>query len=207
MKIRAQNAYGSFAAPRSRIWSLFGALFSLFFFAAGDLYGARLTLAWDINGDSLTKGYKVYYGTKSGTYDTAVDVGNQTQYEADNLKPATIYFLAATAYDADGNESSFSEEIAANTQSDPVIPNTPPDSDNDGISDEDETNIYGTDPYNADTDGDGIGDGRELQLWGANWNKDNDGDGTINLLDPTPDAPKLKTNKVNMQAVLALLLE
>ncbi|HUT52341.1 MAG TPA: hypothetical protein VM658_03020, partial [bacterium] len=33
------------------------------------------------------------------------------------------------------------------------------DTDGDGLSDDDETNIYGTDPFNADTDGDGLCDG------------------------------------------------
>jgi hypothetical protein len=41
------------------------------------------------------------------------------------------------------------------------------DSDNDGLSDGDEIQVYGTDPYNADTDGDGRGDGEEV-LAGTN---------------------------------------
>ncbi len=36
------------------------------------------------------------------------------------------------------------------------------DDDNDGLSDIEETGIYGTDPLNADTDGDGINDGTEV---------------------------------------------
>jgi hypothetical protein len=38
------------------------------------------------------------------------------------------------------------------------------DSDSDGISDFDEINLYGTDPYNSDSDGDGIIDGVEIVL-------------------------------------------
>lgn len=37
-----------------------------------------------------------------------------------------------------------------------------PDIDGDGISNDDETNIYGTDPLNPDTDGDGVNDGDEI---------------------------------------------
>lgn len=55
------------------------------------------------------------------------------------------------------------------------------DTDGDGIPDDDETDIYGTDPNNADTDGD------ELAYWGDNWNVDYDGDGLINLLDADGD--------------------
>jgi hypothetical protein len=36
------------------------------------------------------------------------------------------------------------------------------DSDGDLLFDDDETGLYGTDPFNADTDGDGFGDGAEI---------------------------------------------
>jgi hypothetical protein len=37
-----------------------------------------------------------------------------------------------------------------------------PDRDGDGLYDDDETNVYGTDPDNPDTDGDGSDDGQEV---------------------------------------------
>ena len=37
-----------------------------------------------------------------------------------------------------------------------------PDTDDDGVADGDEVNIYGTDPFNVDSDGDGASDGEEL---------------------------------------------
>jgi len=64
------------------------------------------------------------------------------------------------------------------------------DTDSDGISDNDETNIYGTDIGIADTDEDGIDDGAELAMWGADWETDFDGDAATyanNLLDPDSD--------------------
>ncbi|MCD4762994.1 MAG: hypothetical protein K8R28_03105, partial [Desulfobacterales bacterium] len=61
------------------------------------------------------------------------------------------------------------------------------DTDKDGLMDDDEINIYGTDPNNPDTDGDGINDGDEVEFWGYDWNMDFDNDGTINLLDPDSD--------------------
>lgn len=52
------------------------------------------------------------------------------------------------------------------------------DSDNDGISDEDEVELFGSDPYNYDSDGDGISDGDEVYSHFTNPNKaDTDGDG------------------------------
>jgi hypothetical protein len=59
----------------------------------------------------------------------------------------------------------------------------PADSDGDGLSDELETNTYGTNPNAADSDGDGIPDGQEVAYWGQSWNGDSDGDGIVNLRD------------------------
>jgi len=39
-----------------------------------------------------------------------------------------------------------------------------PDDDNDGLSDSDETSVYGTDPLNPDSDGDGLNDGFEVSI-------------------------------------------
>ena len=74
----------------------------------------------------------------------------------------------------------------------PNSPDVPPaaDTDSDGISDDDENNIYGTNPGLADTDSDGIDDGNELAYWGADWDTDYDGDAATyanNLLDPDSD--------------------
>jgi len=42
------------------------------------------------------------------------------------------------------------------------------DHDNDGLSDENETLLYGTDPYDADTDDDGLSDYEEVMVYGTN---------------------------------------
>jgi outer membrane protein OmpA-like peptidoglycan-associated protein len=49
----------------------------------------------------------------------------------------------------------------------PAVPvaAVPKDSDDDGLSDEDEINIYNTDPFNPDTDGDGLSDGDEVLIY------------------------------------------
>lgn len=52
------------------------------------------------------------------------------------------------------------------------------DSDGDGLTDEEEENIYKTDPFNPDTDGDGLKDGEEVKKYFTNpLNADTDGDG------------------------------
>jgi hypothetical protein len=42
------------------------------------------------------------------------------------------------------------------------------DSDGDGLTDREETELYGTDPFNPDTDGDGLPDGVEILMYGSN---------------------------------------
>ncbi len=68
---------------------------------------------------------------------------------------------------------------------------SPLDSDNDGLGNGEELNVYGTDPFLADTDNDGLMDGEEVDYWNnhltENWDSDTDGDGIINLLDRDSD--------------------
>jgi 5-hydroxyisourate hydrolase-like protein (transthyretin family) len=51
-----------------------------------------------------------------------------------------------------------------------------PDDDNDGLSDSDETSVYGTDPLNPDSDGDGLNDGFEVSIGTNPLLADTDGD-------------------------------
>ena len=60
-------------------------------------------------------GYRVYYGTSSGTYPNKVQIDNPgvTTYVVENLAPATYYFVT-TAFDATGAESDYSN-VASKT--------------------------------------------------------------------------------------------
>ena len=54
------------------------------------------------------------------------------------------------------------------------------DNDGDGISNDDEINIYGTNPDSNDTDGDGLSDGDEINIYDSNAsNNDTDADGLL----------------------------
>lgn len=68
------------------------------------------------------------------------------------------------------------------------------DSDGDGLSDEDEINIHGTDPTLWDTDGDGIGDGEEIAAGTNPSTPDSAGSGNLDSdLDGLPDAEEAAT--------------
>lgn len=68
-----------------------------------------VTVEWDPNPETNVAGYRVYWGTRSRLYDTVIDVGNQTFVQLPTPTVKTYY--AVTAYDTDGLESDFSEEV------------------------------------------------------------------------------------------------
>ncbi len=141
--------------------------FSAFLHSTGTAYAATFT--WTAN-DPIenVQGYKIYYSTVSGQYNSEdfVDVGNTTTCEieltfASVLENGTPYYFVITAY-SDTSTSDYSEnEVAytyyADESTTPAI-----DTDNDGLTDDDEITIYNTDPLNDDTDNDGISDGDEI---------------------------------------------
>ncbi|RMF86394.1 MAG: fibronectin type III domain-containing protein, partial [Nitrospinota bacterium] len=168
----------------SRAVSILSLLLVLFLFSTG--HAVQVQLVWDApttnaDGTPLTDlaGYKVYYGQSSRNYGSPVDVGNQTTYILAGLSRGETYYFAVTAYDTSGNESEFSEEV---TYTVPAV-----DTDGDGLFDDEEIDVYGTDPTLADTDGDGLNDGEEVAFWGEEWSLDIDGDGLSNLLDADSD--------------------
>lgn len=74
-------------------------------------HAAQISLEWDANGEPDLEGYRIYYGTSSGNYTASVDVAENTHCVISNLQQGVTYYFAATAYDSEGNESGFSEEI------------------------------------------------------------------------------------------------
>ena len=140
---------------------------------------ANVSFQWDENIEADLAGYMIHYGTSSGIYTSNEDVGNQTTYALSGLEEGNTYYFALTAYNTQLAHSDFSVELSK------YIPES--DTDQDGLTDNDETSIYNTDPNNPDTDGDGINDGDEVAFWGSDWGKDFDNDGSINLLDSDSD--------------------
>lgn len=72
----------------------------------------QITLAWDPNQEPDLAGYLVYWGTTSSQYDNSAIVENDTAYTVTGLDDERIYYFAVTAYDSNGNESTYSVELA-----------------------------------------------------------------------------------------------
>lgn len=73
------------------------------------------TLAWDSPATATNvSGYRVYYGTATGTYlqpyGQGISVGNVTTYTLMGLSSGIRYYFAVTTFDASGNESTYSNE-------------------------------------------------------------------------------------------------
>jgi len=87
----------------------------LFFFVAsiaGDCHALMLT--WDPSPGA--RGYKLYYRTEQDHISTIIDVGNVTAYQLIAFNEHETHFVAATAYNAFGIESGFSDEIEYSTE-------------------------------------------------------------------------------------------
>jgi len=77
-----------------------------------DIHSAQVSLAWNASTSSGIAGYKVHYGTSSGSYSTVIDVGNNTTYTISSLQSGLTYYFAVTVYDSSGNESGYSNEVS-----------------------------------------------------------------------------------------------
>jgi hypothetical protein len=85
-------------------------LLSCLFLCVGTAYPGEVSLAWDPNTEADLAGYRIHYGKTSGVYDEHIDVRNVTQYTVTGLDVG-VYYFAATAYNAGGIESAYSNEI------------------------------------------------------------------------------------------------
>ena len=97
---------------------------TLFLVLAGR--AAEVTLAWDPNVEADLAGYRLHYGSISGVYSQSFDVGSGTTGLIEDLNEGSTYYFAVTAYNNDGLESDFSNEVVHTASSESVEPNGPP---------------------------------------------------------------------------------
>ncbi|MBU4262778.1 MAG: cadherin-like domain-containing protein [Proteobacteria bacterium] len=113
---------------RKTISILLGVVTSLLFPLATPLHALQeASFSWSPNTETNLAGYKIHYGTTSAQYDHAVDMGNPTPTNGvvagnvNGLIDGTTYYFTATAYDTDGFESDFSQEVVWTAPSEPPV--------------------------------------------------------------------------------------
>lgn len=84
-------------------------LVALLLLVACSVFGYGVNLTWSPSPDATVSGYNVYFGNSSGVYSFKVNAGNTNSVNISDITSPVTYF-AATAYDTNGDESTFSNE-------------------------------------------------------------------------------------------------
>ncbi len=79
---------------------------------SSQLSAASVKLAWDANTEPDLAGYRLYWGAQTRRYTNLLDSGLLTTNEVPGLTPGDRLFLAVTAYNTNGLESDYSNEVA-----------------------------------------------------------------------------------------------
>ena len=82
------------------------------------IHAASVTLSWDANTEPDLAGYRIYYSKTSGGYTTSNRLNvaeSQTSVTITGLTLYTRYYFVATAYNTDGYESDYSNEVTTIT--------------------------------------------------------------------------------------------
>jgi hypothetical protein len=81
-----------------------------------------VTLGWNPSPDTNAVGYLILWGTSSGAYTNQMDVGSTNSATVTGLATNVIYYFCVAAYDATGQESAPSNEIATTPWNPAVAP-------------------------------------------------------------------------------------
>jgi len=95
-------------------------LTSLMLLCATLLRAQTVTLAWDASPDASVAGYRIYFGTNSGHYGCMTNAGLVLTQTVVLPHPGR-WFFAATACDAYGLESEFSNEVQCSFRPAPPV--------------------------------------------------------------------------------------
>jgi hypothetical protein len=121
-----ETGKGSIFCPL--LYNLIILAIAIAFFAPGIVSAAEVTLAWDANTETDLAGYNIYYDISSGPpyYGTGADQGDSPitvlredldeeqypEFTITGLEDDQDYYFALTAFDSDGNESDYSNEVS-----------------------------------------------------------------------------------------------
>ena len=104
--------------PACSCW--FAGAFLLAFFLLSPCYAVNVTIGWDPNEEPDLEGYNVYHniGSPGPPYKYRSNLPESKLADPLNpmatltgLKEDTMYYIALTAYDGEGNESAFSDDV------------------------------------------------------------------------------------------------
>ena len=109
---------------------------------------AQVTIGWSPSAGARVAGYKIHWGGSARQYDRHANVGSRTTFTLKGLKESRVYHIAATAYDGQGRESRFSEELIYSVPKATGADQIAQDTDGDGFLDAWETG-QGFDPLDA----------------------------------------------------------
>ena len=138
-----------------------------------------VSISWEAI-DPTPEGYRIYHRMEGQSYDFDAPAwsGTETTAIISDLDYDIAHYFVIRAFEGE-LESEDSEEVSI------FLTETDSDSDDDGISNDDEIEVYGTDPDNPDTDDDGIQDGTEIGLTLADIGPDTDVEWFVPDEDPT----------------------
>lgn len=74
--------------------------------------GNKVELQWSEANDARLRGYYLYYGKTPGLYTRRKTLDQMNRFIFDNLNVGETYYFALTTYDANGNESQYTNEVA-----------------------------------------------------------------------------------------------
>jgi len=96
-------------------------------FGVAPALAGQVQLAWDAPDTSTTPaGYLLYYWQEPTGVPQSVPVGLQTTYTLTGFVDGTTYSFAVTAYDAEGNESDYSNMVTVTLPAGPTLVSPPP---------------------------------------------------------------------------------
>ncbi len=121
-----QVVWHNFVALFSRTIAL-GAIGLLFVgFSSQAEATASVSFAWNPSTSPGIAGYRLYYGTSSGSYPQFLNVGNTTSATIPNLAAGQTYYFVVTAYNTAGLESAPSNQVSATTAANSLLTNSAP---------------------------------------------------------------------------------
>jgi hypothetical protein len=104
-----------------KLFTVFGICFAVFVLLTVHADARDVTFSWIPNSESALAGYKIYYGDKSFTattpYTEVIDCklpeikDGRVYYTVTGIPDDKTMYFAATAYDLNGQESLYSDEI------------------------------------------------------------------------------------------------